>query len=89
MDGLHAVRMVVQHLGFSPACRVVVYGDDWKPSHADFANDDALLQALHDALPDFDTSLLCLDQPHESTGTILFAGGVELDRRQVQLLRVI
>ena len=89
MDRPHDVRIVVQHLGFSPEYRVVVYGDDWKPTHADFENQQALLQAICDSLPDFDTSLLCLDQPHEIPGTVLFAGSIELDRSQAKLLKLI
>ena len=89
MDGRQDVRMVVQHLGFSPAYRVVVYGDDWKPMYADFESQQALLRAIRDSLPNFDTSMLCVDQPHEIPGTVLFAGSIELDRHQAKLLNLL
>jgi hypothetical protein len=53
--------MVIQQIGIEPAYRMAVYDQLEKPRHADFDNGQILSEALHAALPDFDTSNLSLD----------------------------
>jgi hypothetical protein len=53
--------MVIQQIGIEPAYRMAVYDHLEKPRHADFDNGQILSEALHAALPDFDTSNLSLD----------------------------
>lgn len=81
--------MVIQQNAVEPAYRVVVYGDVEKPRHADFNSRQALLEALQGALPDFDTSGLSLDPLHQGKGSLVFAGEIELNDRQLGLLRLI
>lgn len=84
---LHRVRMVIQQIGgFEVAYRAVVYGDGERPRHVDFKNGQVLLQALHAALPDFDTSSLSLGPLREGQGSIVFADEVELSDQQLGLL---
>ena len=84
-----SLRMVIQQLAACPAYRVVVYGDDEKPRHADFGSQQKLLQALRAALPYFDVSTLPLDPLRRDGGSIVFAGGVDMDDRQLGLLGLI
>lgn len=86
-DALHALRMVIQQMGVEyPFYRLVVYGDWEKPKHADFGSQEALLQALHAALPDLDTSRLCFDPLEKGQGSIVFAREIHLHDRQLGLL---
>lgn len=81
--------MVIQQFTVDTAFRVVVYGDLEKPRHADFNSGQALLEALHAALPDFDTQGLSLDPLHGGHGSIVFAGEIELSDRQLGLLGLV
>jgi len=81
--------MVIQQLAVEPVYRIVVYGDKVKPKHADFRGEQTLLQALRSALPSFDISGLSLDPLHGDQGSIVFAGLVELNNRQLGLLGLI
>lgn len=89
VNDLHSLRMVIQQLAVNPAYRVVVYGDEEKPRHADFGSEQTLLQALHAALPHFDISSLSFDPLQQDRGSIVFAGAVELDNRQLGFLGLI
>lgn len=88
-NDLYPLRMVIQQIGVEPAYRVVVYGDFEKPRHADFSSGQMLLEALHAALPHFDTSDLSLDPLHEGGGSIVFASAIELNDRQLGLLGLV
>lgn len=81
--------MVIQQNAVEPAYRVVVYGDWEKPRHADFSSGKALLEALRAALPDFDTCGLSLDPLRGRRGSIVFAGEIELNDRQLDLLGLV
>lgn len=86
---LRSVRMVIQHIGVEPAYRLVVYSDLEKPRHADFSSKQTLLRALHAAFPDFDSSAFVFDPLHGRKGSIVFAGEVELDDRQLGRLLLV
>ena len=86
VDDPNSFRMVIQQIGVEPAYRITVYGDLEKPRHADFNTGPMLLEALRCALPDFDTSGLHLDPLQRGEGSIVFAGELTLNKRQLGLL---
>jgi hypothetical protein len=82
----HSLRMVIQQIGLKPAYRVAVYGDLEKPRHADFNTGQILLETLQTALPDLDTSSLSLNPLQKGQGSVVFAGEIMLNERQLGLL---
>lgn len=82
------LRVVIQQLGVAamPRYRVVVYGDNQSPRHSDFLEAQILLDTLRAAIPDFDSSQLSLNPIEEGNGSMVFAGEVDLDRRQLKIL---
>lgn len=83
-----SLRVAVQQLGSSltPSYRMVVYGDDDRPRHADFNDIHALLDALRIAIPGFDVSTLSLDPLGENRGSIVFTGEIRVHENQLAAL---
>jgi hypothetical protein len=82
------LRVVIQQLGVFPApsYRVIVYGDELKPRHSDFASAAALLEALRAVLPELDVSQLSLNPLREGQGSIVFNGELLLSAEQLSAL---
>ncbi len=83
-----SLRMVIQQLSVSPpsSYRIVVYGDDQRPRHAEFNNTQILLDTLRAAMLDFDLSRLTFNPLEEGQGSIVFAGEMKLREMQLALL---
>lgn len=82
------LRLVVQQLGLYPvpSYRVIVYGDELKPRHADFGSVAILLEALGAAVPGLDVSKLLLSPLQEGQGSIVFDGEMLLGGAQLSAL---
>lgn len=87
-DDLYLLRMVIQQISVSPNAtyRVIVYGDEQRPRHADFSNAQFLADALCAAAPAIDLSKLTLNPLEEGQGSIVFLAEMELDETQLSLL---
>jgi hypothetical protein len=87
-DGPNPLRIVIQQLGVRamPRYRVIVYGDEQRPLHSDFDGGQTLLDTLHSAIPDFNSSQLSLKPMEEGKGSIVFTGEVDLDKWQLAIL---
>lgn len=82
-----SLRLVIQQIGIQiPSYRLVVYGDEEHPRHADFDSAEALAKALCAAMPDFDLSQLTLTPLAEGHGSIVFSGEVVLSATQLVAL---
>jgi len=86
-DNRTSLRVVIQPLGLYPvpSYRVIVYGDELKPMHADFESAAVLLEALQTAVPGFDVAQLLLNPLQErqsSIGSIVFDGEMPLSGDQ-------
>jgi hypothetical protein len=86
--GPNPFRIVIQQLGVAamPRYRVIVYGDEQGPLHADVDGTQILLDTLHSAIPDFDLAQLSLNPMEEGKGSIVFTGEVDLDKRELAIL---
>jgi hypothetical protein len=58
--------------------RIVAYGSHRGPRHSDFGSPDALLKALHSAVPGFDDSGVSINAAGANQTSIVFAGEMEL-----------
>ncbi|MFZ0396170.1 MAG: hypothetical protein WCF17_06540 [Terracidiphilus sp.] len=84
MGKFHSLRIVIQQLGFSEMSgyRVVVYGDEFKPRHADFSSAQVLRAVLRSAIPHFDSSHLSWTPLGDGEGSIVFDGEMQLSESQ-------
>lgn len=82
------LRVVIQQLGIlaTPRYRLVVYGDELRPRHSDFASAVVLLEALKAALPELDVSQLSLDPLRQGGGSIVFDGEMLFSAEQLSAL---
>ena len=85
MGKLTCLRVVIQQIGRNEwrSFRLVAYGDEFKPRHADFTSAQNLRAAFLAAIPEFDLSLLSLNPQEEGHGSILFEEEICLDDDQV------
>ncbi|MGA9669127.1 MAG: hypothetical protein WBQ94_07965 [Terracidiphilus sp.] len=86
---MQPVRVVIRQLGAWPTSsyRVIVYGDKIVPRNYDFSNEQILIETLRVAIPRLDVSHLSMDPlGEEGNGSIVFAGGMDLDENQLALL---
>jgi hypothetical protein len=66
--------------------RLVAYGGSRGPGYSDFDSLDALLNALHIAIPDFDASSVSIKVAGGNQTSVVFAGEMELDDHQLSIL---
>lgn len=79
--------MVIQQIRVEkPAYRLVVYGDQENPRHRDFSSEQALLDALCAAMPNFGTSELSLNPLATGQGSVVFTGEFTLNAMQLSVL---
>ena len=84
----HPLRIVIQQIvktGTS-SFRIVAYGDSRSPRHSDFESRDALLKALHSAVPGFDDAGVSINMAGGNQTSIVFAGEMDLDDNQLSIL---
>ena len=90
VDELHTLRLVIQQIGVErPSYRLVVYGDQEKPLHADLLSAEALLAKLRAAMPDLDLSKHFLYPLKEGQGSIVFTGEITLRTSQISALGLV
>ena len=82
------LRVVIQQLGVSamPSHRLIVYSDELKPMHSDFASAATLIETNGNAIPGFDTSQRMLNPLQEGRGSIVFNGELLLTSKQLAAL---
>ena len=87
-SNLIPLRLVIQQLGVSavPGYRVIVYGDEFKPTHRDFSGAAVLLEALRAAVSELDVSQLLLNPLCEGQGSIVYDGEMLLSEEQLSTL---
>jgi hypothetical protein len=87
---LKSLRLVIQQRGTSPvpSYRIIAYGDSNVNRYSDFSSAEILIEALCCAIPDFDVSRLSLNPLGEGQGSMVFVAGMDLDERQLSVLRL-
>ena len=85
---MYPLRIVIQQIvqtGTS-SFRIVAYGGNRGPRHSDFESRNALLEALHSAVPGFDDSSVSINVAGGNQTSIVFAGELDLDDNQLSIL---
>lgn len=84
----YPLRIVIQQIvKDGPASfRVGAYGGNRGPRHSDFDSPEALLKALHSAVPGFDGSGVSINVAGGNQTSIVFAGEMDLDDNQSSIL---
>ena len=84
----YPLRIVIQQTvrAGTSSFRIVAYGSNRGPRHSDFESSDALLKALHSAVPGFDDSSVSINVAGGNQTSIVFAGEMDLDYNQLSIL---
>jgi hypothetical protein len=84
----YGLRIVIQQIfkAGKASFRLAAYGGNRAPGHSDFDTLDALLKALHRAVPGFDDSGVSIKVAGGNQTSIIFAGEMELDDNQLSIL---
>ena len=84
----YPLRTVIQQIvkAGMTSFRIVAYGGSHGPRHSDFESLDALLKALHSAVPGFDDSSVSINVAGGNQTSIVFSGEMDLDDNQLSIL---
>ncbi|MGA8159729.1 MAG: hypothetical protein WCB76_02920 [Acidobacteriaceae bacterium] len=84
----YPLRIVIQQIveAGTSSFRIVAYGGNRGPRHSDFDSPDALLKALHSAVPGFDDSSVSINVASGNQTSIVFASEIDLDANQLSIL---
>ena len=83
----YALRIVIRQIfkAGKASFLLAVYGGNRAPGHSDFDSLDALLKALHGAVPGFDDSGVSIKVAGGNQTSVVFAGEMELDNHQLSI----